>query len=134
MDGSNGAVHVVDNVIMPANVTLATVASSAGLTTLLTAVQAAGLTSVFTDVSQANKLTVFAPSNAAFAAVSQNIMSWLLHPRNVQGLTNVLTFHVATPAVFSRQLTNNQVIPTLDTGNSLTVTIAGSTVSVNGGE
>ena len=50
------------------------------------------------------------------------------HPRC--SLQTVLTYHVASGAVYSKDLTNGQKIPTLE-GESLTVTIAGTNVKFN---
>jgi uncharacterized surface protein with fasciclin (FAS1) repeats len=123
--------------VVPGRFYASQVAGLTTLTTLLAAVTAAGLAPTFSNVATRNAFTLFAPTNAAFAAVPANTLSWLTANRaaNIAGLTNVLTYHVINSgAVYSRSLTNGQALTSLNAGASpqLTVTIAGATVSVNG--
>lgn len=134
-DAANGVVHFVDSVIMPSAISLVSVATANGLTTLLAAVTAAGLAPTFSNVATPNAFTLFAPTNAAFAAVGNNSMSWLLHPRNVAGLTSVLQYHAVAGARYSRSFVpGTQTLTSLDAGAApqLAVNVAGPTVTVNG--
>ena len=125
---TNGWVHLVDTVI-EANVTsLVDVAVSAGLSTLVSVVTSAGLAPIFSNVSVKGAFTLLAPTNAAFTALSTanaNLFSWVTASKNVASLVTVLQYHAAAGAVFSRSLTNNQVIPMLN-NQTLKVGIAGS--------
>jgi hypothetical protein len=75
--------------------------------------------------------TVFAPTDAAFANVPQEILNALA--ADPQGaLADVLKYHVvAGTAALSNSLTNGQVIATLLTGKSVTVNIIGTNILIN---
>lgn len=94
---TNGVMHVVDAVIVPMNVLDA--ARAAGLTELLDAVGAAADLPDGTSLAEAlaaqAPYTVFAPTNAAFEAISDTLAT--LTPEQ---LRDVLLFHVLDPAVF----------------------------------
>jgi uncharacterized surface protein with fasciclin (FAS1) repeats len=86
--------------------------------TLVTAVTAAGLVDT---LKAEGPYTVFAPTDAAFADVPKKTLAALLaDPKGA--LTDVLTYHVVAGKVMSSDLTNGQVITTVN-GAPLTVTI-----------
>ena len=95
---TNGIVHVIDEVLLPMNVVDA--ATAAGLTGLLGAVGAAaplsGGTTVAEALSAQAPYTVFAPTNDAFTAISDTLMT--LTPAQVR---DVLLYHVLNPATFT---------------------------------
>lgn len=97
-------------------------------TTLVAAVQAAELAGT---LSGDGPFTVFAPTNAAFAALPEGTVEDLLKPENKDALTGVLTFHVVSGNVMSGDLSDGQVVTTLN-GQTLTVSIADGKVSING--
>jgi uncharacterized surface protein with fasciclin (FAS1) repeats len=70
---------------------------------------------------------VFAPTNAAFNKLPAGTVETLLKPENKGTLSGILTYHVVDSAVLSSQLSNGQVIKTLNGGN-LTVEISGGMV------
>jgi uncharacterized surface protein with fasciclin (FAS1) repeats len=90
---SNGVVHLVDKVILPANKNIVETALSVpDFSILVEAVVAADLA---TTLSGAGPFTVFAPTNAAFAALLTELgvtKAQLL--ANKPLLTAVLTYHV----------------------------------------
>lgn len=96
--------------------------------TLETAVLAAGLDGA---LKGAGPLTVFAPTDAAFQALPAGVLQGLL--ADPQGaLADVLKYHVVSGvAALSGSLTNGQVIQTLLSGKTLTVTISGNTIKIN---
>ena len=98
------------------------------LSTLVTALTAGGLVST---LEGPGPFTVFAPVNAAFGALGRNILDYVLNPTKIKTLDAVLTYHVAAGKVLSSQLTDGEVIPTLDTPQTVTVHIAGGAVSIN---
>lgn len=67
-------------------------------TTLVAAVQAAELENVLVN---AGPLMVFAPTNAAFDALSAGTVENLLKPENKNDLANILKYHV-TPGNYSK--------------------------------
>lgn len=121
---SNGVVHVIDKVLLPAAsksflapflpniVQLAQ--SVPDLSTLVTAVVAGGLAAT---LSGPGPFTVLAPTNEAFAALPPGVLASLLQPANVKVLDAVLTYHVvAGAAVKFSQLTDREVIKTIQGG------------------
>jgi uncharacterized surface protein with fasciclin (FAS1) repeats len=90
------------------------------LSTLVTAVTAADLVDT---LSGEGPFTVFAPTNDAFAALPAGTVETLLLPENKAKLQAVLTYHVVAGKVMSSDLSNGQVVKTVQ-GNNLTVEIA----------
>lgn len=94
----NGVIHVIDNVIMPPaergtptqNIVEVALADPDTFSTLVTALTAADL--VTTLSNEEATFTVFAPTNAAFAAVSPDALAALL--ADSEALTSVLLTHV----------------------------------------
>lgn len=100
--------------------TIVVVASETpALSTLVTAVKAASLV----DTLQGEgPFTVFAPTNSAFEALPEGTLATLLKPENVDQLKSILTYHVVPGKVLAQDLSNGQVITTVQ-GGSLTVSI-----------
>eukprot|EP00899_Mesostigma_viride_P026115 jgi/Mesvir1/6689/Mv26501-RA.3 len=124
----NGVIHVIDAVL-----TLPTVddiiQSSVTHTVLDAALGAAELHSALDDPTAT--LTVFAPTNAAFVALlaELNVNASQLLARS--DLADILRYHVVGDIALSSQLTNGQELATLRAGESVKVTISGSTVKIN---
>jgi uncharacterized surface protein with fasciclin (FAS1) repeats len=97
-------------------------------TTLVAAVSAAGLVET---LSGDGPFTVFAPTNAAFAALPEGTVDNLLKPEMKDQLTGVLTYHVVAGNVLSGDLSDGQVVTTLN-GQELTVSIKDGKVMING--
>lgn len=96
------------------------------LSTLVAAVQAAGLVET---LSGEGPFTVFAPTNDAFAALPDGTLDSLLLPENKQQLTDILTYHVVEGKVMSSDLSDGQVIKTVN-GGELTVSIVDGVVKI----
>ena len=89
------------------------------LSTLVTAVKAAELV----DTLQGEgPYTVFAPTNAAFEALPEGTLASLLLPENKTQLGDVLKYHVVSGQVMASDLSDGQVITTVQ-GGTLTVKI-----------
>ena len=73
------------------------------LSTLITALTAGGLVAT---LSGAGPFTFFAPTNAAFAALSAGVLNNLLEPTNKAQLVDVLTYHVVAGAAFTKDLSD----------------------------
>ena len=97
-------------------------------TTLVAAVSAAGLVET---LNGAGPFTVFAPTNAAFAALPEGTVESLLLPENKDQLTGILTYHVVAGNVMAANLSDGQVVTTLN-GQDLKVSIAAGKVMING--
>ena len=97
---------------------------SADHTTLVAAVKAAGLVET---LKGAGPFTVFAPSNSAFDKLPAGTVNSLVTPEMKPTLTKVLTYHVVPGRLTAADLTNGQVLTTVE-GEQLTVMKSGSSV------
>ena len=103
VQASNGVVHIIDKVILPANKTIVETAQSVpDFSILVEAVIAANLA---TTLSGAGPFTVFAPTNAAFAAALTELgITKAALFANVPLLTKVLTYHVVGARVLKAEI------------------------------
>lgn len=121
--GSNGVVHVIDQVI-----TIPTVVNHAlanpNFSTLVAALTRPDLGVDYVSVLSGNgPFTVFAPTNAAFAALLQELGAGSLNDIPAATLNAVLQYHVVSGAnVRAGQLVNNQQVTTFQ-GGQFTVTL-----------
>ncbi len=132
IEASNGVVHVIDAVLVPAeDVTNWTVVRDSDVhTTLEVALLAADLDEALNDVGL--ELTLFAPTDAAFDALeleSPGIIAGLLADPD-GALANVLLYHVVGGTALSTDLSDGLEVITAQ-GNTVTVTITGGNVFIN---
>merc|ERR1712238_105876 len=78
-----------------------------GFTTLVTALQAADFEMLLSD---SGPYTVFAPSNAAFDSLGDELLGCLLQTENVLVLQEILSYHYTYGKVLAGDLTNEQYI------------------------
>merc|ERR1712195_73616 len=97
---------------------------------LVTALKAGKLVDT---LSGAGPFTVFAPTNEAFAALPKATLNSLLDPKNIKQLQDVLTYHVASGSVFAKDITNNQMIKTVE-GKDVTASLFAHRVFINKAE
>ncbi len=108
---SNGIIHVIDTVLIPASGTIPEVAQEAGkFNTLLAAVKAAGLADA---LSGEGPFTVFAPTDAAFEKLPEGTVENLLKPENKQQLAAILKYHVVSGRVYSNDALSAKEAETL---------------------
>lgn len=138
IEASNGVVHLIDKVLLPADKNIVQTAQAAAaanppeLTILVEAVVAADLA---TTLSGPGPFTVFAPTDAAFAALLTELgvtKQQLLADKAL--LTKVLTYHVVPGRVFKADVPVGTPIATVETGTiavnaSLAITDARSRTS-----
>merc|ERR1711907_118803 len=87
VEAGNSVVHVVNAVLLPFS----------------------------TEVSEpAAELTVFAPTNEAFADLLEDLGASSLEDIDTDTLVEVLTYHVVPAVAFSTDLSDGQVLPTLN--------------------
>jgi uncharacterized surface protein with fasciclin (FAS1) repeats len=126
---SNGVIHVIDKVLLPADKTVVeTAAALPQFSILVEAVAAAGLDD---DLSAAGPFTVFAPTNDAFAALLTELgitKDALLADTAL--LTRVLTYHVLPARVLKADVPVGAAITTLQ-GGTFTV---GATLAITDGQ
>jgi uncharacterized surface protein with fasciclin (FAS1) repeats len=117
---SNGVIHLVNKVILPADKTIVqtaqalAAASPAEFTVLVEAVVAADLA---TTLGGPGPFTVFAPTDAAFGALLAELgvtKAALLADKAL--LTKVLTYHVASGRTFKADVPVGQPITMVQTG------------------
>ena len=123
---SNGLIHGVGGVLMMPDDIATLAQNTAALSTLVTALQAAGLVST---LQGDGPFTVFAPTNAAFEALQDDLLAALLG--DTDQLTELLTYHVVPGELFASELSDGQTLTTVQ-GDQLTVTIEGGAVFVDG--
>lgn len=120
IDASNGVVHVIDKVILPADKNIVQTAQALAaaptpeFTILVEAVGAAGLVAT---LSGDGPFTVFAPTDAAFADLLVELdvtKAELLADTAL--LTKVLTYHVVPSLVLEAQVPVGTAITSVETG------------------
>lgn len=123
---SNGVIHVVDRVILPASVVSHAI-NNPDFSILVQAVVKAGLVEA---LSADGPFTVFAPTNTAFnnlfAALGVNGLDDL----SVETLTPILLYHVVSGNILSSQVATGMVA-TLKEGSSIDVMVSGGSVKLN---
>lgn len=126
---SNGIIHVIDSVILPASDDLATTAVKAGsFGTLVAAAKAAGLVPALTGK---DALTVFAPTDEAFAKLPADTVATLLKPENKDKLAAILKYHVVAGRVYSSAALKAGTAKTLQ-GQSIKIAVKDGAAMVNG--
>lgn len=119
LQASNGVVHLVDHVLLPADKDIVATASMLpDFSILVEAVAEAGLVST---LQGAGPFTVFAPTNAAFAALLAELgVSKADLLANKALLTKVLTYHVVPARVLKAEVPVNTAITTVQ-GESFSI-------------
>lgn len=125
---SNGVIHVIDQVILPAEDNIPATAEKAGdFKTLLAAVKAAGLVEA---LSGDEPLTVFAPTDEAFANLPEGTVASLLKPESRENLVAILKYHVVPGRVYSEDALQAKSAKTLE-GRPLRFSKGGGKSMVN---
>jgi transforming growth factor-beta-induced protein len=124
---SNGVIHAIDKVILPANVVNHAI-NNPNFSILVQAVVKAGLVEA---LSGTGPFTVFAPPNAAFNALFSALGVSGIDALTAGQLTPILLYHVVPGNVRSSQVSSGSV-PTLKDGSNLNVTVSNMGVNING--
>jgi uncharacterized surface protein with fasciclin (FAS1) repeats len=128
-ESTDSTVEVVEEISVEAPNTVVDIAvGSPDHSTLVAAVSAAGLVET---LSGTGPFTVFAPTNAAFEALPAGTVDNLLKPESKEQLTGVLTYHVVAGTVMAADLSDGQIVNTLN-GQELKVSIKDGKVMING--
>ena len=128
---SNGVIHAINRVLMPPSGTVVAAAvATPSLSVLVQALQrpaAAALLAAANNPSA--NLTVFAPSNTAFQALLTELNFTSLAQVSDATLVSILQAHIVSGTrAFSTDLTNNQVVTTLN--GPVTIGVSGTGVTV----
>lgn len=125
---SNGIIHVIDSVILPATANIPETAAQAGtFNTLLAAAKAAGLVGA---LSGKGPLTVFAPTDEAFSKLPPGTVDNLLKPENKGKLAAILKYHVVSGRVFAADAIKAGSAATLQ-GQRVTVSYGAGGVKID---
>lgn len=125
MEESDG-VMVGGAMMTPDKDIVANAMNAKNVTTLVAAVDAAGLVST---LQGPGPFTVFAPTNAAFDKLPADTVPTLLKEENINQLKGILTYHVVSGRLTADQLSNGQVLTTVQ-GEKLTVMKNGASVMI----
>ena len=129
IDTSNGVIHVIDSVILPADKDVVDTAVAAGsFKTLVAAVKAAGLVDT---LKGDGPFTVFAPTDEAFAKLPEGTIANLLKPENKDKLTAILTYHVVAGRVMAGDVVKLKSAKTVN-GKAAKVMVSDDGVMIDG--
>jgi uncharacterized surface protein with fasciclin (FAS1) repeats len=134
---SNGIIHVLDNVITPPTQNIAeiaiasTTAAQPEFTQLVAALVRANLAGAFQGGFD-DDFTVFAPTDAAFQELYTTLGVTGVDQIPLETLTAVLQYHVVPTRAFSQDLREGASLPTLLTGQNLTVNLADLQINDSG--
>ena len=139
---SNGVVHLVDGVLLPADKTVVqtAIASAPEFSSLVAALQfASNDNDLVNTLSGTGPFTVFAPTNAAFDALARELTgnasataTALLVPENKALLRAVLTYHVVAARVLKAEIAVNTPITTVQ-GRTFVIQAPASGVTITDG-
>jgi transforming growth factor-beta-induced protein len=124
---SNGTIHAIDKVILPANVVSHAI-NNPNFSILVQAVVKAGLVEA---LSGAGPFTVFAPTNDAFTTLFATLGVNGIDDLTAEQLTPILLYHVVPGNVLASQVTSGNV-PTLKEGSTISIIADGMGVKLNG--
>ena len=126
---SNGIIHVIDKVILPAEDNIPATAIKAGnFTTLVAALKAADLVDA---LSGKGPFTVLAPTDEAFAKLPEATLQSLLKPENKDQLAAILKYHVLVGRIYSSDAFAAGKAKTLQ-GASVVISVDSKGAKVNG--
>jgi uncharacterized surface protein with fasciclin (FAS1) repeats len=129
IETSNGVIHVIDTVLIPADKDIVDTAVGAGsFKTLVAAAQAAGLVDT---LKSDGPFTVFAPTDDAFAKLPEGTIANLLQPENKDQLAAILAYHVVPGKVLASDVVKITSAKTVN-GKSVSVKVSGSGVMIDG--
>ncbi|MCL4160671.1 UNVERIFIED_CONTAM: hypothetical protein GTU68_010726 [Idotea baltica] len=130
IDCSNGVVHVIDSVLIPAATpdVVDTAVAAGQFNTLVAAVKAAGLVET---LKGDGPFTVFAPTDAAFKKVPAETLQALLKPENKAKLASILTYHVVAGNVLAADVVKLSKAKTVN-GKEVTVKVTEGGVMIDG--
>ncbi len=126
IQGSNGIIHVLDQVLLPPSDDIVDTAVNAGsFQTLVAALEAAGLVETLRGEGP---FTVFAPTDEAFANLPEGTVEALLN--DIPTLTAILTYHVVPGRVFAGDVVGLPAAGTVQ-GEEISVTASSEGVLLN---
>jgi uncharacterized surface protein with fasciclin (FAS1) repeats len=134
LPASNGVIHTISRVLLPASGNLVQVASSDTTFSFLVAavVRASqGSTDVASLLSNGGIFTVFAPTNNAFRAAGFADIA-AINAADPDVLAGILAYHVIPGRVFSSDLVDGATPATANSGKTVTISLSGDAPTVKG--
>ena len=136
---SNGLVHTIDRVLLPAAPSILNALQSdpVNFSLVVAAINrvpslAAQLSST---VATGQNVTVFVPDNAAFAAAGSPLTNLAaINSAPLSTLSSVLGYHATLGQIFSNQLTAGQLVTLNPTSAKLTVVITNNVPTIKGNQ
>jgi transforming growth factor-beta-induced protein len=117
----NGAVHVLDAVVLPSETVVDIALDSPDFNSLTAAVIQEELLPVLTD--PVATLTVFAPTDAAFTDIATGLGTDIAGLLALPNLTDILTYHVLGSEVLAGDINNGDIVQPVSTTNTLKMTV-----------
>jgi transforming growth factor-beta-induced protein len=128
---SNGVIHVIDGVLLPpADPKPSIVDIAVGNPDFSTLVAALTKADLVTALSAEGPFTVFAPNNAAFAKLADNLGVEVADLLELPNLADILLYHVASGAVKAEEAVSLKSIETLQ-GASVHISTSHGNVFIN---
>ncbi|MHC1706678.1 MAG: fasciclin domain-containing protein [Bacteroidales bacterium] len=126
ISASNGTIHAVNKVILPASI-VSHALNNPNFSILVQALVKANLVEALNGTGP---FTVFAPTNDAFNALFATLGVTGVADLTAEQLSPILLYHVVSGNVVASQVTTGSV-PTLNTGSSINVLVSGTGVLLN---
>jgi transforming growth factor-beta-induced protein len=124
--GTNGAVYILDGVLVPSSIGDTVIDLGSDYSTLLSLITRAGLE----ETLAGGPFTLLAPTNTAFEVLDAATVAFLTSDAGSAMLTSILTYHVISGSVTSDMLMNDMMVATVQ-GGMVTFMVEGGTVMVN---
>lgn len=141
IQADNGTLHIIDTVLLPPENSIFTsnqgsredvlsmvLEEDGRFTTLLSLLQTTDLNLDLDNPAQ--DYTIFAPTDAAFEKLSDELMDQLMNEPDT--LKAILSYHVVGDSLSINQIANDDYIPTLEGRPLIVTTDASNNVSLNG--
>jgi uncharacterized surface protein with fasciclin (FAS1) repeats len=109
VEGSNGVVHIIDDVLLPSSIMVTVIALDDNYSTLLSLIALAGLEATL----MGGPFTLLAPTNEAFAELDIATLDFLASGAGLTTLKSILLYHVIPGSVTSDMLLNDMMVGTV---------------------
>ncbi|XP_037086624.1 transforming growth factor-beta-induced protein ig-h3-like [Pollicipes pollicipes] len=124
--GQNGVIHMLDDLLIPDRaMNFLELAEKHQLLTFLNLVRVAGLEEAFGDFGD---YTIFVPDENAFLTVPEGLME--AARSDTEAARDLLLFHGTQGRIFSKDISDNQVVMSLDEENPLRLHVHRSALAV----
>ena len=88
---------------------------------------------IFSDIPEDEDITIFAPSDAAFGQLNQDVLDNIMKPEHEVQLKKIMNAHVVRGEYYTKDLKDGMKLKS-EEGKELNVTVEDGIVKVNGAE